>query len=97
MFIVFLKLTDRRDQAAALMDGHNAWLRQGFEDGVFRLAGSLSPGPGGAVIASGLSRHQIEDRVSTDPFVIEGVAIPEIFEVTPGRLDPRLDFLQNPA
>ena len=44
MFIVLLRFSQNKAQAAAFMDGHNEWLRQGFADGVFLLAGSLQPG-----------------------------------------------------
>lgn len=97
MFVILLKFTDRRDRAAGLMEGHNAWLKQGFEDGVFLLAGSLPPGLGGAVIAHGAARAEIEARVAADPFVAEGVVTPEIIEIAPGRTDDRLAFLKTDA
>ncbi len=47
MFIVLLKFADNKAKAGELMDGHNAWLARGFDDGVFLLAGSLAGGQGG--------------------------------------------------
>lgn len=95
MFLVLLKFTDRRDRAADLMGGHNAWLKQGFDEGVFVLAGGLPPGLGGAVIAHGVSRATIETRVAADPFVAEGVVTAEIIEIAPGKTDDRLAFLKG--
>ena len=93
MYIVFLKFSDNRAQAGEFMDGHNAWLRRGFDDGAFLLAGSLQPGLGGAVIAAGMSREDIEQRVGEDPFVAENVVSAEIHEIAPGMTDERLQFL----
>ncbi|WP_067339555.1 YciI family protein [Stappia indica] len=90
MFVVFLKFAANRADAPRHLDGHNAWIRQGFEDGVFLLAGSLVPGGegtgiGGAVLARGETREELEARVAADPFVKEGVVSAEIHQIAPGR------------
>ena len=41
MFIILLKFSENKSKAGDHMDGHNQWIKQGFEDGVFLLAGSL--------------------------------------------------------
>jgi len=92
VFIVELLFADK-SKAGPLMEGHKAWLKQGFDDGVFLLAGSLQPGLGGGVVAHGLSREALEARVAADPFVAEGVVSAEITELTPSRTDTRLGFL----
>lgn len=92
MFIVLLKFADK-SKAPAQMEGHKAWLQQGFEDGVFSLAGSLQPNLGGGILAHGLTRDALEARVAEDPFVAEGVVTAEILEITPARSDERLAFL----
>jgi len=93
MFIVLLRFSAHRDQAARLMAGHNDWLRRGFDDGVFMLAGSLQPSAGGAILAHGVSHDELHRRVAEDPFVAAGVVEPDILAVTPGKADPRLQFL----
>lgn len=93
MFIVLLKFSTNRDRAGAFMDDHKAWLKRGFDDGVFLLAGSLQPGIGGGILAHGMSRPDLEARVNDDPFVREGVVAAEILEMTPARADERLAFL----
>ena len=40
MFIVFLRFSDSKSQAGEFMEGHNAWIKSGFDDGVFLVAGS---------------------------------------------------------
>lgn len=93
MFIVLLKFSDNKSMAARHMPGHNAWLKQGFDEGVFLLAGSLQPGMGGAVIAHNISLYELQRRVEKDPFVAENIVKAEIIEITPGKTDERLAFL----
>jgi uncharacterized protein YciI len=75
------------------MDGHNAWISQGFDDGVFLLVGSLQPGLGGSVVAHNTSLSELEARVDSDPFVAENVVSAEILEIKPEKADERLRFL----
>lgn len=92
MYVVLLKVADKA-AAAAHLEGHKDWLRRGFEDGAFLLVGSLPEGAGGAVLAHGAPREEIERRVAEDPFVAEKVATAEILEIAPAKADPRLAFL----
>jgi hypothetical protein len=39
----------------------------------------------------------LEQRIAADPFVQEGIAIPEIQEIAPARTDERLSFLTAAA
>ena len=93
MFIVLLKFTDRRSEAASLAPDHMSWLARGFEDGVFLLAGTLRPASGGAILAAGLDRAALERRLGQDPFVAHGIVTTEILEIAPSKLDPRLVVL----
>jgi uncharacterized protein YciI len=93
MFIITLRFIDKT-KAPQLMDGHNAWIKRGFDDGVFLLVGSLQPNAGGAILAHNASPEQIEARVQDDPFVTEGVVSAEIIAIAPGRTDERLAFLK---
>lgn len=93
MFIILLKFSRNKSQAGQFMDGHDQWIKQGLEDGVFLLIGSLQPQLGGAVIAHNCSREEVENRVAQDPFVAEGIVSAEILEITPAKTDQRLDFL----
>ncbi len=93
MFIITLRFTDKT-KAPQFMEGHNAWIRQGFDDGIFLLVGSLQPNAGGAILADNASSEEIEARVQDDPFVAEGVVSAEILAIAPGRTDDRLAFLK---
>jgi uncharacterized protein YciI len=93
MFVVLLKFSDNKGRAGQFMDGHKEWLKRGFDDGVFLVAGSLQPGLGGGVLAHNTSLPDLQGRVNSDPFVVEGVVSAEILEIAPSKADARLDFL----
>lgn len=93
MFLITLTFAKDRQAAADHMGAHNQWVAKGFDDGAFLLVGSLAGGAGGAILATAQSRAEIEDRVSADPFVAHKIVAPSIIEFTPGKADPRLEFL----
>jgi len=95
MFVVFLKFAANKAKAPHFMEGHNAWLKRGFDSGVFLLAGSLPPGLGGGILAHNIERSALEALLADDPFVAEQIVAPEIIEIAPGRLDERLAFLRS--
>ena len=95
MFVILLKFSANRDQAGQFMEGHMAWLKKGFDDGVFLMAGSLKPDLGGGIMAHQTSLEELRARVSADPFVEANVVSPEILEIAPAMLDERLDFLKD--
>lgn len=97
MFVVLLKFSANKAQAPQYIAGHNAWLKRGFDDGVFVLAGSLQPGLGGAILAHNISPAALQQRLSEDPFVAEKVVGTEILEIAPGLTEPRLAFLRSAA
>ena len=93
MYVVLLKFAENKSLAGDFMQGHNAWIRQGLDDGVFLLVGSLQPSLGGAILAHGVSPADLQARIDADPFVVHGVVRTEILEIKPGKADPRLAFL----
>ena len=93
MFIILLRFGDNRAQADQFMERHNAWIKQGLDDGIFLLVGGLQPNQGGGILAWETSRDALQARNDTDPFVAEGVVSAEILEIAPAMADPRLQFL----
>lgn len=93
MFIVLLKFSGNKGKASQFMQGHNEWIKRGFDDGVFLLAGSLQPNLGGGIVAHHTSLSELQSRVNSDPFVAEKVVSAEILEITPSKADERLKFL----
>jgi uncharacterized protein YciI len=92
MFVVLLRFADK-SKAGALMEGHKAWIKRGFDDGVFLLAGGLQPNLGGGIVAHDTTLAELQRRVRDDPFVAEQVVTAEILEIAPSRADDRLSFL----
>jgi hypothetical protein len=95
LFLVLLRFSTNRAQASQFMDGHNAWIMRGFEDGVFLLTGSAQPAAGGVIFAHNTSRAELETRLQKDPFVAGGVVTAEVLHIAPGRTDERLAFLMS--
>jgi uncharacterized protein YciI len=93
MYIVLLRFSGAKAKAVEFMEGHKAWIRRGFDDGVFVMTGTLQPNAGGLVVAVNTSRTDLEGRISADPFVVEGVVTAEILEVALSRLDERLSWV----
>ena len=93
MFVVLLRFSGNKAQAGQHMDGHKAWIKRGFDDGVFLLVGSLQPNLGGGIVAYNTSLAELQERVNGDPFVAQGVVSAEILEITPSRADERLQML----
>ncbi|NKB55426.1 MAG: hypothetical protein GKS00_03725 [Alphaproteobacteria bacterium] len=93
MYIVLLKFSANKAQAGQFVEGHKNWIKRGFDDGVFLLAGSLQPGLGGGIAAHNTTLPDLEERVNGDPFVAENVVSAEILEIAPARTDARLAFL----
>ncbi len=93
MFVVTLKFADNKARAGELMEAHKAWIKSGFDQGIFLMVGSLQPNRGGGIIAHNTSFEKLEALMGKDPFVAENVVRAEILEITPARLDERLEFL----
>lgn len=97
MFVVLLKFSANRARAGEFMDAHNEWIKSGFDDDVFLLAGSLQPGLGGAIVAHNSTLAELQSRVESDPFVAQDVVSAEVLEISPARAEQRLSFLLEQA
>lgn len=95
MFVILLRFSGKKGQAGQFMAGHQEWIKRGFDDGVFLLAGSLKPNAGGGILAHNISLSDLQTRVNDDPFVAEDIVSAEIVEVAPAKADGRLAFLLN--
>lgn len=93
MFVVLLKFSSNKGKASQFMEGHSAWIKRGFDDGIFLLTGSLQPSLGGGILAHNTSLPDLQARVNDDPFVAHNVVSAEILVITPARADKRLAFL----
>ncbi|KJZ09772.1 hypothetical protein TW85_21010 [Marinomonas sp. S3726] len=98
MFNIYLTFAENKSQAPDHMQAHKDWIKQGVEEGVFIMVGSIKPSAentkgGGCIMAHSLSYDALVEKVNQDPFVIHKVVQAEIYEVTPNQLDDRLAFL----
>ena len=93
MFIVLLKFSGNKAKASQFMESHKEWIRRGFDEGVFLLAGSLQSDKGGVIFAHNTSLPELQIRVNEDPFVEEDIVRAEMIEILPSKADERLDFL----
>ncbi|UUX49453.1 hypothetical protein NUH88_18880 [Nisaea acidiphila] len=94
MFVALLKLSTNRAKAGDYLEGHKAWLKRGFDEGVFLAAGTLAaPDEGGGILAHNTDRASLEARLAEDPFVAEEVVRIEVTEIGASITDPRLSFL----
>jgi uncharacterized protein YciI len=93
MFVILLKFSDNKSQSGQFMEAHKEWIKSGFDDGVFLLAGNLQPHVGGGIVAHHMSLSALQKRVNDDPFVANNVVNAEIIEIAPSRADQRLAFL----
>jgi len=97
MFIVLLTFGRNKKDAPRWIEAHKAWIAKGFEIGMFKLLGSLVPAAGGAFVAQGADRAEVEEFVALDPFVEHGVVEVTIHELELNRAAPELEFLLEKA
>ncbi|MET4735029.1 uncharacterized protein YciI [Thalassospira sp. MBR-102] len=94
MFTILLTFSENRAKASQFMEGHKRWISQGFDEGVFLVVGNLQPSRGGGILAHNTTMEELTERLNADPFVIEKIVEAEIIEITPARMDERLEFLK---
>lgn len=97
MFIVHLTYTAPLEAIDQHMAAHRVWVDAGFADGVFIASGPLTPRTGGAILAHGISRAELEARLAEDPFRKAGLIEVEVLDLAVRATDPRLDFLKAAA
>ncbi|VAW70561.1 hypothetical protein MNBD_GAMMA09-2227 [hydrothermal vent metagenome] len=95
MFIVLLRFSDNKTQAGQFMQAHMEWIKCGFDDAVFLLAGSIQADLGGGIMAHNTSLSELKTRVNEDPFVAQNIVNAEIIEISPSKTDNRLGFLMG--
>ena len=93
MFVVTLSYLADLAEIDAAMSRHMAYVRQQYKDGVFLVSGRQVPRNGGVIIASGVSREEIERRIALDPFVSEGLVEASIVEFNASQTAPQLKGL----
>ena len=80
MFILTLTYKVPNDEVDRHLDDHVAWIKEGYDSGLFLAAGRRVPRTGGMILATG-ARGDIEAMAKRDPFTVNGVADYTINEV----------------
>ena len=93
MYIVLLKFAENKASAPQFMEAHKNWIKQGLDENVFLLVGSIEPNAGGAILAHNATEEEIHERINADPFVKEGVVTAEITQISPAKANKNLQFL----
>lgn len=93
MFILSLTYKTDLSEADRHMEPHLAWVKAGYERGMFLASGRKNPRTGGVILARG-ERAEIEAVVAADPFTIDGVADYEITEFIATTTAPGLEGLK---
>lgn len=94
MFILSSTYTATLEQVDAIRPAHIEWLKVQHAAGHFHGWGRKTPPTGGVILAVG-DRAVIEALAQTDPYVVAGVARPEIIEFNPAFLAPGLEILNG--
>ncbi len=94
MFILSLTYTAPLSEVNAHIEPHLAWVASGYDSGIFLASGRKEPRTGGVILAVG-ERSQLETLVTTDPFVLAGVAEYQITQVQLSRTAPGLEGLKR--
>jgi uncharacterized protein YciI len=79
MFILSLTYIAPLEDADRHMEAHMAWVRTGYDNGMFLASGRKIPRTGGIILCTG-ERKAIEEFCAADPFTIHAIAEYEITE-----------------
>ncbi|MBW4331533.1 hypothetical protein KY084_11705 [Stakelama sp. CBK3Z-3] len=75
--LILLDYVEPLDAVDVQMGAHVEWLKKGFGEGVFLIAGRKDPRTGGVIVVRG-TKDRVEALARTDPFVESGVATAEV-------------------
>ncbi|MCC9621298.1 YciI family protein [Thalassospira sp. MA62] len=92
MFVVSVNYKAPLDQVDVHIEGHLAWLKSGFDQGMFLAAGGKVPRDGGMILARG-DRKALEAELKNDPFNQHDLADYVITEFDPALVADGLDIL----
>ena len=88
MFLIELIYTAPLARIDARMKAHVAFLQKHYAAGHFLVSGRKIPREGGVILATGMTRGQIQAIVEEDPFVQEGLADFRIVEFRASQRAP---------
>jgi uncharacterized protein YciI len=93
MFVIILSYIKPIEVIDALRPAHLEFLDRYFAKNIFITSGRQNPLKGGVIMATGVSRSEIEQIITEDPFHTEKVATFEIIEFNPTKVSPNVKDL----
>lgn len=94
MYVLTLIYTRDLEEVDRHMRAHVAWLKEGYDAGMFLVSGRQIPRVGGIILARG-EREAVEAMAQRDPFVEADVARSEVTQFRATQTADDLDFLKE--
>ena len=95
MFLLLGRYLKPADEVEAHLDAHRTWVRDHVEAGVFIAAGREIPLQGGLIVATGVTRDEVDAIIAKDPYFIEKVAEYDVREYDVVLATPGTEALQG--
>ena len=95
MFLLLGRYLTPVDEVEAHLDAHRGWVREHVEAGVFIAAGREVPLQGGLIVATGVTRDEVDAIIAKDPYFIEQVAEYDVREYDVVLATPGAEALQG--
>ncbi|MCX6410324.1 MAG: YciI family protein [Actinobacteria bacterium] len=95
MFLLLGRYLKPADEVEAHLDAHRTWVRDHVEAGVFIAAGREIPLQGGLIVATGVTRDEVDAIIAKDPYLIQKVAEYDVREYDVVLATPGTEALQG--
>ena len=95
MFVVSLTYTNGIEKVNQHLEEHRRYLDEHYAKGHFIASGRKEPRTGGVILAQGMTRAELEEMITFDPFYRTQAASYEITEFVPSKTSEQLNFLQE--
>lgn len=87
MFVIRVTYTKPIEEIDRFLQEHRQYLEVKYQQGLLVCSGPQNPRIGGIIIARTMERDKLEKLIEQDPFSREKVALYEIIEFTPVKMD----------
>jgi len=74
VFVLLGRYVKPVDEVEQHLDAHREWVRDNAQAGRIVAAGREVPLQGGILIATGVTRDEVDAMIAADPYITEGVA-----------------------
>jgi uncharacterized protein YciI len=95
MFLLLGRYLKPVDEVERHLEAHRGWVRDHAIAGRFIAAGREVPLRGGLIVATGVTRDEVDAIIAADPYVVEGVAEYDVREYEVVVAAPGAEALQG--